>query len=419
MLGKYLKTKKEITKKIKVFPRDKEIKFNEEFINVIIGPRRSGKSYFLYDIIKNKKRLKDDEYLFANFEEIGINDLNEIIATHVEIYGREPKYLFLDEIQSLKNWEKQLYSLYEQKQYVIFVTGSNSKLLSKEIATQLRGRSKTIKIFPFSFKEIFEIYNLNYKEKILSEDEIRNIRKIINKHIHTQYPQIVLEKIEPWDFFNDYLDLVIFKDIIERYNVENRFALNFLVKNLIDSSTKVFSVNKLYKTLKSQNYKISKNTLYDYLEYLEDTKVFLFIRKYTNSLRKQELVEKKVYPCDPGIYNYLKEIDIGKTLEMVVLCELIKRNYDVYYYVLKNGKEIDFLWKYRNEIGLVEVCYSFDNFDVKKDHINKVFEALCELNLGEGLIVTWNHEETIVKNGKTIRIVPFWKFLINILHKDP
>jgi predicted AAA+ superfamily ATPase len=419
MLGKYLKTKKEIIKKIKVFPRDKEIKFNEEFINVIIGPRRSGKSYFLYDIIKNKLKLKEDEYLFVNFEEIEVNDLNEIITAHVEIYGREPKYLFLDEIQSLKNWEKQLYSLYEQKQYVIFVTGSNSKLLSKEIATQLRGRSKTIKIFPFSFKEIFEIYNLNYREKILSEDEIRTIRKIINKHIYTQYPQIVLEKIEPWDFFNDYLDLVIFKDIIERYNVENRFALNFLVKNLIDSSTKVFSVNKLYKTLKSQNYKISKNTLYDYLEYLEDTKVFLFIRKYTNSLRKQELVEKKVYPCDPGIYNYLKEIDIGKTLEMVVLCELIKRNYDVYYYVLKNSKEIDFLWKYINEIGLVEVCYSFDNFDVKKDHINKVFDALCELNLGEGLIVTWNHEETIVKNGKTIRIVPFWKFLINILHKDP
>jgi len=419
MLGKYLKTKKEITKKIKVFPRDKEIKFNEEFINVVIGPRRSGKSYFLYDIIKNKLKLKEDEYLFVNFEEIEVNDLNEIITAHVEIYGREPKYLFLDEIQSLKNWEKQLYSLYEQKQYVIFVTGSNSKLLSKEIATQLRGRSRTIKIFPFSFKEIFEIYNLNYREKILSEDEIRTIRKIINKHIYTQYPQIVLEKIEPWEFFNDYLDLVIFKDIIERYNVENRFALNFLVKNLIDSSTKVFSVNKLYKTLKSQNYKISKNTLYDYLEYLEDTKVFLFIRKYTNSLRKQELVEKKVYPCDPGIYNYLKENDIGKTLEMVVLCELIKRNYDVYYYVLKNSKEIDFLWKYRNEIGLVEVCYSFDNFDVKEDHINKVFDALCELNLGEGLIVTWNHEETIVKNGKTIRIVPFWKFLINILHKDP
>jgi predicted AAA+ superfamily ATPase len=407
-MEKYLITRKQDILNLKnIVERKAKYIDNEEFINVVIGPRRAGKSYFLYDIIKNKLKLKEDEFLYINFEEIIEEDVNisKLPFLHKEIYGNYPQYLFFDEIQSIENWEKHIYNLYESKRYKIFITGSNSKLLSKEIATQLRGRTYTIKIYPFSFDEVF-----NVSKKYLSEYEIADLKRKLRKFIMSQFPVIYLEKHPyPKEFFVEYLNLIIYKDIVERYNVRNYKLLDLFIKNLLLSFTKEFSISKFYNFLKTQNYDVSKPTLYNFQRYLEDVFLVFFIRKYSDNFRTIEQSKPKIYWIDNGPYCFLVREEKGKLLENYVFCELLKKGFDkVFYYRTKNNEEIDFIVKTSNGLELIEVTYEFD-----QEHINKVFKAMDELDLKEGVIITWDDEDLIEKNGKRIKVVPLWKWLLS------
>jgi len=147
--------KKEDVKNLTVYRREISFTDTRDFVTVIVGPRRAGKSYYLYHIIKSNG-LRDDEYLFLNFEDESLRSMprKEVlscVSKHVEIYKKQPKYIFLDEVQAFGHWSNWVYELYEKKKYNIFITGSSSRLLSKEIATQLRGRTQNILILPFSF----------------------------------------------------------------------------------------------------------------------------------------------------------------------------------------------------------------------------------------------------------------------------
>ncbi|MGQ9691153.1 MAG: ATP-binding protein, partial [Thermoproteota archaeon] len=162
-LREYLLTKKEDIRALDVKERLKEVREDKNFVVAVVGPRRAGKTYFLYRFIK-KRNLRDEDYLFVNFEEnVEIKNPLELPIAHQEIYGRLPEYIFFDEIQALKYWQRAVYTLYERKRHYIFITGSSSKLLSKEIATQLRERATTTKILPFSFKEVLSIVNVERK----------------------------------------------------------------------------------------------------------------------------------------------------------------------------------------------------------------------------------------------------------------
>jgi len=220
----------------------------------------------------------------VNFEEIE-GRISDFITAHQEIYGKYPEYLFLDEIQSLKNWEKEVYRLYERKRFYIFLTGSSSKLLSKEIATQLRGRSLTIKVFPFSFREVLFINKL--AKKFYSYEEIGRIRNLLWNCIRNGcFPDIVLRKVEASKFFSEYIDLVIYRDIMERYGVKNRVALEFFIKNAIASNSCIFSINKVYNTMKSMQIKVSKNTLYEFQKFLMGINMIFFLKNIREVLGK-------------------------------------------------------------------------------------------------------------------------------------
>jgi len=197
-IKEYLVSKKEEIKQLEVKPRLINIEPNKNFIISIVGPRRSGKTFFLYFLIK-KFNLSDKDFLFVNFEEIS-NGFEDLPLVHKEIYGDLPKYLFFDEIQSLKNWEKFLYRLYESKKYYIFVTGSSSKLLSKEIATQLRGRSISIYVYPLSFREILLFKGIEIKkEDLYNIYKVSEIKSILLKVLENgSFPDIVLENIKPF-----------------------------------------------------------------------------------------------------------------------------------------------------------------------------------------------------------------------------
>ena len=408
----YLVDRKKDLNSLDIKERDIKVNLTKEFILTIVGPRRAGKTYFLYHLIKNN--LKDEEYLFVNFEEIS-DHLDTFLDKHREIYGKDPSYIFLDEIQGLPNWEKEVYKIYERKKFFIFITGSSSKLLSKEIATQLRGRSLKINIFPFSFKEILKINNL--KKKNYSSEDLGRIKKLLRSCIKEGcFPNIVLKEVEPPKFISELIDIVVFKDIIERYGVENRIALEFFIKNAISSNSNIFSVNKVYNSAKSQQIKVSKNTLYQFQKFLEDVNTIFFLKKYSRSIRKTEASLPKTYVIDNGMYSFTTyKYDFGILMESFVFQELLKRGYgpNKNFFYFSNGYEVDFVFTEGEKIRqLIQVTYTSARDEIEKREIKALLKASEELNCNNLLVITWDYENEEMINKKKIKYIPLWKWLL-------
>jgi predicted AAA+ superfamily ATPase len=413
-ISTYIVDRKNDIKLLNVQQRLIKITPTKDFVLSVIGPRRAGKTYFLYHFIKTKK-LKDDEYLFVNFAEIE-EKLESFIAKFQEIYGKSPEYLFLDEIQNLKDWEKEIYRIFEKKRFYIFLTGSSSKFLSKEIATQLRGRSITVKIFPFSFREVLQVNGLN--KKFYSSEEIGKIKNLLKECLREGcFPDIVLKKVEPPSFFSEYIDLVIYSDIMERYEVKNRTALEFFIKNAISLNSNVFSINKIYNAIKSVQIKVSKNTLYDFQKFLEDVNVIFFLKKYSKSVRKTELSLPKAYVVDNGLYTFTTyKHEIGIEMESFVFQELLKSglrpNKDIFYF--GNGFEVDFVIKEGLKIKqLIQVTYASSKDEIEKREIKSLVKASELLKCKNLLVITWDYEDELKIENKKIAFIPLWKWLLS------
>ncbi len=253
--------------------RELKINLTKDAIVSIIGSRRAGKTYYFYQLmsaIGDKTRILYLDFEYPELADVRFKEIKEIVNMHGELFGNEPEYLFFDEIQSVENWEKPIRSLYELKRFYIFITGSSSRFLSKEIATTLRGRTISYTIFPFSFREYLKAEGFeksNGKGKYRSSSEESKIKHFVREY--TRFgglPQVVLNKEEEFRkrFFGEYLDLVVYRDIIERYGVKNLSIVRTMMKFLISSFAKEFSIHKFYNSLKSQNIKVSKKTLYNY-----------------------------------------------------------------------------------------------------------------------------------------------------------
>ncbi len=426
-IKEYMLSKKEDIKSLKVYPRDISIKPSKEFVSSIVGPRRAGKTYFLYDLILNKLKLHDEDYVFINFEDEWISNYDkksalDVIKNHVEIYGKTPEYLFFDEVQNLEGWETIVYTFYETKRYNIFITGSSSKLLSKEISTQLRGRSINYAVFPFSFKEILNVKGFSVKEYYSAYEKGR-LLNILNEYLQKGgYPQIYLTEVEPKLFFESLLEAIFYRDIIERYKIREPSVLGLLIKFLSGSFSAEFSLNKTYNVLKTMGMKISKKTIYSYTKYLENSFLIFFIRNFSPSVRNMELVNKKVYFFDSGLVNSLTGIRIkenyGRLMENAVALKLKKDEYrapmNVYYYKNLNS-EIDFIIKEGNHIKqLIQVSYA-NNFDeVDKREYKALlngYELFKEHN-PELLVITWDYEGEKLMDNKKIKFIPLWKWLL-------
>ncbi|KAA0008565.1 MAG: ATP-binding protein [Thermoplasmata archaeon] len=414
----YLINKKEELKGIKVVPRDLKVRFTKNFITSIIGPRRAGKTFFLYVLIKERK-LKESEFCFVNFEEpVEIKDPLKLPFLHQEIYGKEPKFLFFDEIQELRNWEKVIYSLYEKKRYFISITGSSSKLLSKEIVTQLRGRTISYFIYPFSFSEILRVKEVK-TEEILSAYKISKIKNLLMNCLNKGcFPDIVLENILPSIFFRDYFTLIIFKDMMERYGIRKRYLLEFFLKSLISSFSKGFSINKIFNTLKSQNVKSSKTTLYNFQKIVEDVGFAFLLKKYEKSLRKIEMSIPKVYIVDNGIASFLEgKVEMGKLMENFVFLELVKRgfepNREIFYWKDYQQREVDFVLKKGSKAKqLVQVTYASERDEIGNREIKSLLKAGELLKCKNLICITWDYEEEKVTGKRKIRFIPLWKWAI-------
>ena len=377
-------------------------------IVIITGIRRCGKSSLLKII---SKKL-NEKFVYMNFDDIRLTDfkvenfedIEEIVS---EIYGIKTNVIYLlDEIQNVPFWERWVNNLYAKK-IKVFVTGSNSSLLSSEISTFLTGRNKVIKLYPFSFREflLFKKIKTDYQ----TTDERRAVSQTFNEYFEKGgFPLVIIN--DDLTLSKQYFEDILNKDIIKRYNIKKVKELKDLILYLFSNVSKTYS----YSTLKQVSSIKSLSMINNYIEYLKNVFVVSTINKFDYSIKKQKVSSSKFYVLDN---SFLKTVafnfseNAGKRLENLVFIELVRRGNEIYYHAKKN--ECDFIIKEGLKITkAIQVCLILDNVVTKERETDGLIEAMKEYKLKEGLILTLDKEEGIVVEDKKITIKPVWKWLL-------
>lgn len=365
---------------IEVIERETSLPPVGDKIHTIIGPRRAGKTYYLYQIIGGlaKKGIGREKILFLNFEDERLNfndpqNYDIIFETFLELYpGTNPSelHIFFDEIQTLPGWEKFVRRVFDTISRNVYITGSNSARLSKEIATTLRGRNIATTILPLSFREYLKFKGISLKSRHgLSASS--KINAAFNEYLgFGGYPEIIGY---PDDIkitvLQNYFDMIIYRDLIERYDIGRVDILKYMLLKIIASATKEFSVNKTYNELKSGGYNVSRDTLYIFIEYIKNIFFCEFVGKHHKSPAMRENSNRKAYLYDNGItsaLNYGISDDRGKLLENLVFIELKRRNINVYYN--DRPHECDFLYfEGPSKSCSIQVVYELNSENYKRE----------------------------------------------------
>ncbi len=396
----------------KIFPRNEPVPAfkNINKVVVVTGPRRAGKTFFLYEIMEQlvKSGRQLEEFLYLNFENERISDIKQnqlalIIEAYLELYPNQKPVFFLDEVQNVPHWDKFVRRLKEEG-FTVYLSGSNSKLLSKEIATSLRGHSYPVEILPFSFKEFLKVKGVNLSKNWEFDGTKPKVKKLFDEYLNLGgYPEIVLEN--RLEFVDEYFKTMLFQDAVERYKVKNVELLRLLMKYLTRLYAQEYSINKFNNFAKSNNYKSSTSVIQRYSKILEDIYFCFLVNAKQKSFKKETGYLKKAYLCDHAFINYYNtEKDPGRLLENMVFLELVRRHeQSINYY--KNGFECDFITTDK----LIQVCHTL-NEENKKREINGLMEAKTKFKNKKSLILTYSQEEEL-ENG--IQVIPVWKWLLS------
>ncbi len=386
----------------------------------IIGPRRAGKTYLMFNLIKKLLiKYPQENILYVNFEKAGFLPLNsdDLVLLKDTFFELSPHlkkkdiWFFLDEIQNVTGWELFVRTCLDED-INVFISGSSSKLLSKDIATSMRGRTLSYVLLPFSFKE----YLLSKKiklEKFLSSDEKAGIVSLFNKYfIEGGYPETIIYPEQSEKILSDIFETALYKDVIEREKIRNVNVVLQLINALL--SSKEFSINKFYNYLKSNNIKVGKNALYNYARYLEDAFVVFLLKKFDLSYKKAGQSLPKVYFLDNGILTNNNIDDKGRLLENLVFLELTRRGEEIAYFQTAQKEEVDFLVKHGKKVNqLIQVCYDLSNFMTKDREIKSLLKASVEFKCDNLLILTMSEEDNLIIEGKKIIVKPVWKWLLD------
>ncbi len=406
--------------------RDLKIDIVEGKAVTIAGPRRAGKTYFLFTVMRDlMKEVDKTRILYMNLEDdrllpLSLEDMQVMLDVYYELYPENKNrkvYLFLDEVQNLPGWELFVRRLMDKENVQIFLTGSSSRLLSREIATSLRGRSITYHIFPLSFIEFLRFRGIGVKRYLSSGDRAK-IMHALNEYLQFGgFPEVVMNENEETKLriMKEYVDTMLFRDVVERYGVKNILVLRILFNSLLSSFSSTFSVHRFHNRLRSQGIRISKNTLYEYLGHIEDAFGVFLLRRFDYSLIRVEQSLPKVYPIDVG-YLRLSSVNfsrnIGRLMENVVALELMRRMHSdprisIFYW--KDGGEVDFVVKEGERVReLIQVTYASGRDEVERRELKALEKASEELRCRNKTVITWNYQEE-----GAIRFVPLWKWLLN------
>jgi uncharacterized protein len=411
---------------LQVTSRNVDLPINSGKIITVTGVRRGGKTSVMMDTINKlvQSNVGHERILFLNFDDDRLHfeptEFDTIIQAFKELYpdtNAKEIFIFFDEIQVADGWEKFVRRLYDTFTKNIFLSGSNSKMLATDIATTLRGRTLQYEVFPLSFKENCFFTNINVD--VLATKEIPKIIRAYKLYVnHSAFPELVLNNYQFMEqTLQEYYFVMLYKDLVERYEIKNTSALKYFVKRILANLTKSTSINKINNEMKSGGIKSDKNFLYQVAEYLEAIYFFQKLPRWNPSLNKETFSDKKYYCIDNGFLKALltrTSTDDGILLENLVFLHLRQQSpfgRDMYFYSGK--KECDFVLT-KNDVAtqLIQVCYNIDNPDTLKREIDGLIEAAQYFDCKNLLLVTDDDEKEITVNGFKIKIVKAWKWML-------
>jgi predicted AAA+ superfamily ATPase len=397
---------------------------------VCIGVRRCGKSTFMFQLMR---RLLDtgvsrQNILHLNFFDDRLHSLQHcglsvILEAYFSLYPEkkniEKIYCFFDEIQVVVGWEPFVDRLMRTEKCEVYITGSSAQMLSREIATQMRGRALSWEVFPFSFREFLSLKGIE-SDSSLSGKQRLLIQKAFSEYWEVGgFPETAgLDRALRIKTHQEYFNAVLFRDLVERHDGAHPRAIADLAHWLVDNTASLYSVNNLTGYLKSLGHKAPKSAVSDYLEWFEDAYFLFTVRIYDASLARANTNPKKIYCIDHALVTSVSSgilVNSGHLLENLVFTALRRITPDIFYYKTKGGREVDFIAQRQDSSRiLVQVCESMADPQTRKREIAALAEAMAELKLTSGTIVTRGEEENIDGVFGTIVVVPVWRFLLNL-----
>lgn len=402
----------------KIIPRDLEIPYRTNKILTITGSRRVGKTFYFYQLISEfKKMVPFNQILYVNFEDdrilpLSSFELNELIEAYFELYPENKNkeiYLFFDEIQNIKEWEVFTRRVYDKEKAKIFITGSSSKLLSRELSTSLRGRTLSYHLFPLSFSEFLKFKGIEISSDFEYSKLRFKIKNLLPEFIlFGGFPEVVLEEENlKYKILKSYYDLAIYKDLVERFSIRNVAFMKNLMKFLITNISTSFSTNSYYRNIQ-QEFRISRETLIAYLSHIEEIELIYFLPLFSYSLKVQQVNPKKIYSLDNGLRNAVSfrfSQDEGRLVENLVFQEIKRKGLEAYYW--KGKGEIDFVIKQNDKLKGINVSYGEEIKEREENALLEFKKAYGEKKV-ELILIT---KDTEKKEGE-IKFIPLWKWLL-------
>ncbi len=392
------------------------------------GIRRGGKTYVMFQLISHlSEKYPKESIFYVNFEDERIEktteNLTKLIPTLIKLYGERNYFLFLDEVQVMPEWGRWLRRVSDSyRNIAFFVSGSSSKLSSREIPTELRGRALNSEIFPLSFKEFLGFKGFSLEPNFqYSERQASLVENLFAEYItFGGFPEVSLVDSESTKrkLIQEYFKTIVLKDIAERNKIKKIELLEDFLRLMLN--TKIFSVNKTYNTIKSQGKKAGKETLIKYTKCCEDAYFCFFVPVLSYKIKDQMQYPKKVYFADTGFITCLSlrfMKDMGRLYENAVFLWLknnpSKKDREIFYWLSSQKEEVDFVVKEGTEVAqLIQVCYDIEDYDTKKRETKALIKAAEELECKNLLIITEKKEGLETINGHQITYIPLWKWLL-------
>jgi len=378
------------------------------FVIILSGIRRCGKSTLLQLVRKNSENkfvINFDDNRLVNFK---VDDFEKLYESFIELFGEENTFYF-DEIQNITGWEKFVRRLHNEGRKV-FITGSNAHLLSKELGTHLTGRNIQIELFPFSFAEYLEMIGFTVApndfystvKTSLLKTEFRNYLSNGGFPEYLQTKQI--------DFLKNLYDNILYKDVVARYNIRNEIPLKELLFYLVSNISKEHSYNSLAKVIGVSN----ALTVKEYISYFENSYLIFTVHKFDYSLKKQLHNPKKIYVIDNGLANSVSfsfTDNRGQQLENLVYIQLRRTYSEIFYH--RDQYECDFLVFDKGKvIQAIQVCWTLSDDKTYERELRGLVEVMNTHSLETGIIISFEEENEIVQEDKTIKVLPVWKWLL-------
>ena len=390
----------------------------------ITGPRRAGKSYLMRQMARrlSDKGIRKENILFVNFEDPRFSSLDtKVLAQVYDVYKgfsspTDTPYIFLDEIQEVKGWEKWVRTMHELKKAKLIVSGSNAELLSRELGTLLTGRHIDLTVFPLSFGEYLTFNKLEVNNTFGFLGKTAEIDGLLHKYIEAgSFPEVALSAKKTEVLLN-YFDDLLTKDLLKRFRVRKTPVMKSLIKYYLSNAANLVSFTKVGKFLQTNPHTVEK-----FSGYFEDVYLIFLLKRFSYKVKEQEKSPRKIYGIDTGLCNSLGfrfSENIGRLAENIVFLALKRKQMldpqiELFYWKDAQHREVDFVIKHGKDVeNMIQVCWDMHDDKTKTRELRSLQKAMSELKTDKAIIITEDAEGEEKLNGFTVKTVPLWKWLL-------